>query len=285
MIRRIELDDGAQTLLETRGDGGPLLLCVHGMASSRRSWLRLADRFSDRYRVAAYDQRGHGDSAGMSGPMTLERGVRDFENIVTALGETPYASIGHSWGGAVVLRGGDRSDAGKIVAIDPMLQQCSDTWYAEFIEELDAQFEVTGEGRAQAFRAEYADWHPLDRDGKVHAVAAMTTAPLAGLRDENSAKDWDLRELVATYRKPLLLAMADPSLSISASDTYGGVCSAAARNPNVTLVRFDGFGHNLHREDFDAFAGALAAFVAEAPHGRSHMTCSAKRRPIKPYSV
>lgn len=265
MIRSIRLDDGAQTLLETWGENGPLLLCVHGMASSRRAFLRLADRFSEDYRVAAYDQRGHGDSAGVAGPMTLERGARDFENVLDALGEAPLASIGHSWGGAVVLRAGDRSDAGKVVAIDPMLQQCSDTWYAEFIEELAAQFGAVGEERADAFRAEYAAWHALDREGKVHAVVGMTTAPLAGLRDENPAQTWDLHDLVAAYKKPLLLAMADPRSSISTPAAYEDLRAQSARNPNVAFVPFAGLGHNLHREDFDAFAEVLARFVNERP--------------------
>ncbi len=264
MIRNIRLDDGAQTLLEMWGESGPLLLCVHGMASSRRSFLRLADRFSQNYRVAAYDQRGHGDSATVAGPMTLERGARDFENVLAALGETPLASIGHSWGGAVVLRVGDRSNAGKVVAIDPMLQQCSDMWYAEFIEELDAQFGTTGEARANAFRAEYAAWHPLDREGKVHAVASMTTAPLAGLRDENPAQAWDLRSLVAEYKKSVLLAMADSQNSISAPVAYEKLRAEAQRNRNVTFVPFAGVGHNVHREDFDAFAEVFAAYVAPA---------------------
>lgn len=261
MIRSIRLDDGAQTLLETWGERGPLLLCVHGMASSRRSFLRLADRFADRYRIAAYDQRGHGESAAVPGPMTLERGVRDFENVLDAIGETPLASIGHSWGDAVALCAGDRNDVGKVVAIDPMLQQCSDSWYAEFIAELAAQFGTTGEARADAFRAEYAAWHPLDRDGKVHAVATMTTAPLAGLRDENSMQAWDLRDLVAAYRKPLLLAMADAASSISGPAAYEELRAQAERNPNVTFVPFAGLGHNLHREDFDAFAEVLAEYV------------------------
>lgn len=262
MIRSIRLDDGVETVLETWGDAGPLLLCVHGMASSRRSWMRLADRFCDRYRVVAYDQRGHGDSASSLGPMTLERGVRDFENVLAALDEVPLASVGHSWGGAVTIAGGGRSNAGKIAAIDPMLEQCSNAWYAEFIEELDAQFGVTGSARAEAFRTAYSDWHPLDREGKVHAVATMTTAPLAGLRDENSTESWDLRGMVEAYAKPLLLAMADSQLSISSRATYDALRAAGRRNANVRFVSFDGFGHNLHREDFDAFAEVLAAYLA-----------------------
>lgn len=261
MIRSVALDDGERTTLEIWGSTGPLLLCVHGMASSRRAWLRLAERFSNRYRVAAYDQRGHGESAAVRGPMTLERGARDFENVVAALGEAPFASIGHSWGGAVVLLAGARGDAGSVAAIDPMLRQCSEVWYDEFIDELDAQFGVTGTARADAFRAEYADWHPLDREGKVHAVATMTSAALAGLRDENPAPTWELLDLIGAYPKPLLLAMADRSTSICAPALYDAVAEAAHRNANVTFAPFVGLGHNLHREDFDAFAEALAAFL------------------------
>ena len=40
----------------------PPLLLVHGNRDHARSWDRIAEAFSDRYRVVACDLRGHGDS-------------------------------------------------------------------------------------------------------------------------------------------------------------------------------------------------------------------------------
>src|ERR1700677_2426453 len=96
MLRTIVLDDGATTTLERWGDSGPVMLCVHGMTSSRKAWLRLAQRFADRYQVMAYDQRGHGDSVAIPGPMTLERGVQDLRDVAAVAGAGRVAAPPHA---------------------------------------------------------------------------------------------------------------------------------------------------------------------------------------------
>jgi pimeloyl-ACP methyl ester carboxylesterase len=256
---QIALDDGAMTHVDRWGNAGPLLVCVHGMTSSRKSWERLALQLADRYRVVSYDQRGHGDSSQIVGPMTLARGRRDLENVVTALGETPYALLGHSWGGAVVLLGGRTIPVAKVVAIDPMLRQCSDLWYAEFLDDLAPIFALQGEARAAKVRADYAQWPEIDRERKIHAVATMDAGPVARLRDENAPTDWDLRITIADYPRPLLMAIADQSESIiEAADlelirTRGGM--------NVQTIVFENQGHSLHRTDFEHFMQVLGGFL------------------------
>jgi pimeloyl-ACP methyl ester carboxylesterase len=256
--RTIRFDDGAETTLQTWGDAGPLLLCVHGMTSSRRSWERLAKRFAGTYRVAAYDQRGHGDSASVTGPMSLARGVRDLQAVAHALGPVS-AYVGHSWGGAVAVRAGLASDVARVAAIDPMIRQAGDAWYDEYLAELAESFSAVGDERDRRTREEYADWAPEDIEGKVHAVHAMTTAPIAGLRLENTADDWDLRAEIARYDRPLLLALADRDASINDRETFDALESGLP--PCVNVAIFAGQGHNLHRTDFDRFASVLAAFL------------------------
>lgn len=257
--RAVALDDGARTTLQRWGNEGPLLLCVHGMTSSRRSWERLAKRFDGTFRVAAYDQRGHGDSSGTEGPMALERGVRDLQNVMAAIGEPVAAFVGHSWGGAVAIRAGLGSKVERVATIDPMIRQVDDAWYDEYLEELAESFMLSGRERDDRTREEYAEWAPEDVDGKVHAVHAMTVAPIEGLRRENPPKDWDLRDAIATYDRPLWLAFADPQQSINAPETLDEV--AAKHSKLVEITTFPGQGHNLHRTDFDAFARELRRFL------------------------
>jgi pimeloyl-ACP methyl ester carboxylesterase len=256
----VTLDDGATTTVERWGTAGPVMLCVHGMTSSRRSWLRMAKRFSDRYRVVAYDQRGHGDSAPIEGPMSLERSVRDAQNVANALGGADVL-VGHSWGGAVVIRAGERLGSRAIVAIDPMIVQVERNWYDEYLEELEESFGATGAARDEAIRNDYASWHPDDVEGKVHAVHAMTTRPIAGLRDQNRIVDWDLRGEIARYSKPLLLAMAGRDESIVPDDVMDDV--AGHHPPNVQIETFEGAGHNVHRTDFEAFAVRMDHFLRD----------------------
>jgi pimeloyl-ACP methyl ester carboxylesterase len=256
-VRTLTFDDGATTTVEQWGNSGPVAVCVHGMTSSRKSWLRLARHLADRYRVVAYDQRGHGDNAAGSGPMSLERGVRDLQNVVATVGGDVL--IGHSWGGAVVVRGGLRVNAKAIVAIDPMIVQVADDWYAEYVEELEGSFALHGEARDAATRADYADWHPDDVAGKVHAVHSMTIAPIAALRDDNRDGRWDLRAEIAAYPKRLLLVMAGREASIVPESVLDEV--AAHHSASVRIVTLEDQGHNLYRTAFDRFTQALDEFL------------------------
>ena len=254
----VTLDDGATTTIERWGTAGPVMLCVHGMTSSRRSWLRLAQRFSDRYQVVAYDQRGHGDSANVDGPMTLARAIRDAENVASAIGGADIL-VGHSWGGAVAIRTGEALPVRGVGAIDPMIVQVERDWYDEYVVELAESFALTGAARDDATRAEYSKWHPDDVEGKVHAVHTMTVRPIERMRDENSLVDWDLRPDIAQYRKPLLLAMAGRDGSIVPPEVIDYVKD---HHPsNVRIETFEGRGHNFYRTDFDAFATVMDEFL------------------------
>ena len=259
----VVLDDGAATTAEHWGESGPVMLCVHGMTSSRKSWSRLAKRFAERFRVIAYDQRGHGDSAAVRGPMSLERGVRDLDNVLHAIGGADIL-VGHSWGGAVVIRGGLEAPVRAVAAIDPMILQLEDAWYDEYLIELEASFALTGSDRDGATRREYAAWHADDVDGKVHAVHAMISEPIARLRSENPLTEWDLREDVKRYSKPLLLAMAARDESVVPEAAMHDI--ERARNRSVRVVTFDAHGHSLHRTGFEEFASALDTFLEDTVH-------------------
>ncbi|HVA33730.1 MAG TPA: alpha/beta fold hydrolase [Candidatus Baltobacteraceae bacterium] len=253
--RRVTLDDGASTVLETWGERGPVVLCVHGMASSRRSWERLAQHLDGHFRVVAYDQRGHGDAADVSGPMTLDRGTRDLENVMAALNQPIDLLIGHSWGGAIAIHAGLQVPVWRVAAIDPMVRQASEQWYREFLAELADQFAVEGDARDARIRAEYADWAPVDVEAKVHAVHSMRAAPIEALMVENPPQAWDLRSAIARYDKPLFLAMAVAGESINEPAVLAEI--ETNRPSNVEIVAFPGAGHNVHRTAFDELAKAL----------------------------
>ncbi|MBV8531321.1 MAG: alpha/beta hydrolase [Candidatus Eremiobacteraeota bacterium] len=256
------MDDGAATTVETWGERGPLLLAIHGMVSSRKSWERLARRFEGRFRIAAYDQRGHGDSAATAGPMSLDRGVRDAENVAAALGEPIDVLLGHSWGGALAIIAGTHLEVTRVAAIDPMICQVSDSWYEEYLDELGELFALPEAERAARTREEFRKWAPLDVEGKVHAVRAMSVTPIEELWKENPRAAWDLRALIASYPKPLLLALASRGESINDDATLEEVERDHAAC--VDIVSFPHAGHNLHRTAFEPFVEALDSWLTRA---------------------
>jgi pimeloyl-ACP methyl ester carboxylesterase len=258
--RHVALDDGAATTLESWGDAGPVVLCVHGITSSRRSWTRFAERFAPTHRVFAYDQRGHGDSANVRGPMTLERSVSDLQAVAKTLPAPVELLVGHSWGGAVVLLGGLAIAPKKVVAIDPMIRVEPRSFETEYVDDLRDLYATSGAERERGIRAMYEGLAPVDVEAKVHAMSGMSIEPLERLGRENGVDEgrWDLRERIAGYPVPLLVLAAGVESVMSADDL---AFLRERGGPNVSIRVFPNEGHNLHRTAFAEFADAVAAFA------------------------
>lgn len=265
MERKVRLDDGRETTLEEWGDRGPCVVAVHGITSSRKAWRRLGEALSGTYRLYAYDQRGHGDAADVEGPMTLARSVADLRCVVEGLPASPYALLGHSWGGAVAVLGGRELPFERVVAVDPLLrpEPAPGAWRRDYAEDAEADLALPPDVRARVLRERFAGaWHELDVEGKIHAMRAMRARAIADLGRDNGADEggWDLRPVAEGYPKPLLLLLAGNGDSVIAEDDVERV----RRNggANVTLSVFADQGHNLHRTDFARFLAELRAFLA-----------------------
>jgi pimeloyl-ACP methyl ester carboxylesterase len=266
--RTVDLGDGDATTLEQWGQAGPALLCVHGIGSSRKSWVRTAEALAGSYRVFAYDQRGHGDSASVAGPMTHAQSVRDLLVVARAIDGEIFALIGHSWGGTIVLKGGHEAGSVGVIAIDPMIHYASGQWASDFVDDLVPLLSGPQNAREGAVREMFAGLPQVEIDAKVHALRHMSIEPIVALGTENEADagKWDLREIVRAYPKPLLLLLADPSDSVVSSEDVAFVREHGGAN--VTIEVFEGEGHALHRTSFERFAAAVKAFLSKGPRPR-----------------
>jgi pimeloyl-ACP methyl ester carboxylesterase len=261
--RQVAIADGVVTNVDVWGDSGPILLCVHGITSSRKMWTRTAEYFSPRYRVVAYDQRGHGDSAAVVGPMHLARSIGDLVAVEEALGEQIHCLVGHSWGGAVAIYGGRSPRVERVVAIDPMVYQLPGTWTADFVDDLRDVFAVAPQEREPAIREMFAGSPPVEIDAKVHAMRSMRLATVEALGSENGVdvNAWDLRPQFRDYPIPLYLAVADPGDSVIRPEDLAFIRKTGG--PNVTIEVFEGEGHTLQRTAFEKFAAAMERFLTE----------------------
>ena len=196
--------------------------------------------------------------------MRLDRHVADLAAVVRAAAspDDVAAIVGHSWGGAVAILAGRDVPSRGVIAIDPMLKVMPGTWSQEFLDDARALFALPWPARELSVRASLQSWHPLDVEGKLHAVRAMTAEPIARLGSENDADrgGWNILGAVEHYPKPLLVLAAGPDDSVMSP---ADVAHAKTRGgPNVRVVEFPGEGHNLHRTAFDAFATEVETFLA-----------------------
>lgn len=81
----------------------PPLVCIHGVGSYGGSWRHVAeDRWSEHFRVIAFDLRGHHDS-GWEPPWTNATYVADLVESIDALGIEQPDWVGLSFGGRLLL--------------------------------------------------------------------------------------------------------------------------------------------------------------------------------------
>jgi pimeloyl-ACP methyl ester carboxylesterase len=84
--------------------GAPDLVLLHGFTGHARSWDAFAEAMTDRYRVLALDQRGHGES-GWAAADQYGAGemAKDLTAFVAAMGLDQFTLLGLSMGGIVTM--------------------------------------------------------------------------------------------------------------------------------------------------------------------------------------
>ncbi len=87
-------------------DGGPVLLLLHGFTGGKLDFHDQLPSFTDRFRVIAPDNRGHGESSntGNISDYTIDQLVEDLHGFIQAMGLHNIHLLGHSLGGMVVMR-------------------------------------------------------------------------------------------------------------------------------------------------------------------------------------
>ncbi|MCH8311089.1 MAG: alpha/beta hydrolase [Chloroflexi bacterium] len=84
------------------GEGRPIVL-LHGLASNSRIWDMVAPILSKGHRVAALDQRGHGDTDKPDHGYEFDSMVNDLDSFIADMGFDNPIIAGHSWGADVAL--------------------------------------------------------------------------------------------------------------------------------------------------------------------------------------
>lgn len=86
------------------GTGAPLVLAIHGITSTSRTWLATGRALGDRATLAAVDLRGRGRSADLPPHVGLDAHVRDMVAVLDTLGLERAVVVGHSLGAYIAAR-------------------------------------------------------------------------------------------------------------------------------------------------------------------------------------
>ena len=94
--------NGTELYYELHGkEGAPWLIFSHSLACTVRMWDPQIAAFKDRYRILAYDMRGHGQSAAPAAPYTLEMLADDVLALMKELRIQRAHYVGLSIGGMI----------------------------------------------------------------------------------------------------------------------------------------------------------------------------------------
>ncbi len=248
----------------TGGDKPPLVL-AHGATDNGLCWTRLARALEADYDVIMPDARGHGLSDAPESDYSAAARAADLAGLITALHLERPAVGGHSMGAATVLhlvaeypdlarRAFLEDPPWRSAPPDPAGQEARRARMRQNAAELKA---LGREGIIARGRAQHHDWaeeeFPAWAESKLQVSERFSTA----LRFPERP-DW--RELLPRVRCPLLLITADPERgAIVEPET-----EAEARRllPSLQVVRLHGAGHNVRREQFEAYLDTVRRFLA-----------------------
>lgn len=104
--RTVVVDDATINYLVWGEVGAPGLIFVHGGGAHARWWTHVAAQFADRYRVAALDLSGHGDSDHRDS-YSMDGWAAEVMAVADGLGTSGNpVVVGHSMGGFVTIATG-----------------------------------------------------------------------------------------------------------------------------------------------------------------------------------
>jgi 3-oxoadipate enol-lactonase len=99
----IIVNDVTISYTEAGPSGAPVIVFIHGFPFNKSMWNRQMETFSEKYRVIAYDVRGHGDSGPGEKDFSIELFVSDLIKLLKGLKIEKTILCGLSMGGYIAL--------------------------------------------------------------------------------------------------------------------------------------------------------------------------------------
>jgi pimeloyl-ACP methyl ester carboxylesterase len=100
LTRRVDVDGRAVTVVDSGGDGPPLLF-LHGLGGIWQNWLLNLPAFMESHRVVALDLPGFGQSEMPAGEISIPSFARTVDAVCDRIGVDGPVVVGNSMGGFV----------------------------------------------------------------------------------------------------------------------------------------------------------------------------------------
>ncbi|MEA2352567.1 MAG: hypothetical protein QOJ14_981 [Thermoleophilaceae bacterium] len=87
-----------------RAGWGPVVVLIHGITGSSKTWEDVIEPLAENYTVVAPDLLGHGESAKPRGDYSLGAYASGIRDLIAAIGHDRATVVGHSLGGGVAMQ-------------------------------------------------------------------------------------------------------------------------------------------------------------------------------------
>lgn len=264
----MESDRGRITLNEVglawtrsgpRGGDVPSVVLAHGLTDAAATWDRVALPLSRSCDVVCYDARGHGGSS-RADDYSVGANKADLVGLVRSLRLDRPVLIGHSMGAVHAALAAAELDVRALVLEDPHWPELAE----DGIKDVDASRRSVVEvaalspaGRLAVVRAEHPTWAEDDLAAWVSARSQVDPDVVDWFGSWQTTNRW--RGHVARLRRPTLLVTGDSSPTV----TPHAAAEAQRLCPQLQAVQIHGAGHNVRRDQYEAYWQTVTNFLAE----------------------
>ena len=258
---RIETNGIHMNIYRT-GTDAPHLILLHGLTDNGLCWLRLMNSLRDDYDLLMPDARGHGLSDKPEKDYSVITMADDIVGLLDAMQFEQPILIGHSMGAETAAHVAARYPnlVKALILEDPpwrdeaLSQAVIDEWRENLRHEQAtmSQKDLIAMGHETQPKwddIEFEHWAEATLQMRLNALDYMAEARIA----------W--RELCQKITCPTLLITADVEL--------GAIVNSETASEAINLLKngkqaqIEGAGHNIRREQFDAYEDITRHFLAE----------------------
>jgi N-formylmaleamate deformylase len=251
------------------GGGKPPFILLHGASDNGLCWTPVAEFLADRYDVIMPDAQGHGLSDKLGKDFDPKDHARQIVGLISKLKLVKPVVMGHSMGaGTATQIAAEHSELLKAVILeDPAWNR--DGWPAnESVEAGRKQMEtfikeLTGGGRRarEELIAECRKSNPVWSEAEIQPWADAKLQFDLTLFSKLQPSFTDYIELVPRIDCPVLLIISDGGI-VSATTAQHAAELWQSKHP-FRWVQIKGAGHNIRREQFEAYREAVRGFLED----------------------
>lgn len=249
---------GGHIAYHRTGTKGPAVVLSHGLTDNGLCWSRTAEVLCREFDVVMLDSRGHGDSSRLVDGNEHDPAA-DIAAAIEQLRLDRPVVMGHSMGARATARfAGMHADVpSKVVLEDPPLlaprdDAAKEKWRAVFREQVLELRSMTPAEITERGRMRSPTWHEDEFPHWTEAKLQVDTS--VNLHDPEPWQDY-----VARIAAPTLLIHGEAGHDGIVTDAIAA--EAVSLNPRIVPRCIPGAGHNVRRENFEAYIEAVLGFL------------------------